>query len=285
MMMIDPDIQAAAQLACLFEISAPKPGNVTPTADFGDARFEHYLASAAAIGPALAGAGGRGLGATIRAAVRATRAYAEVNTNLGLILVLAPLAKAAAASRRSPLRDRLGVVLERLSVADAVETYAAIREAQPGGLGTVAEQDVRDEPSVTLREAMALAADRDSIAREYVTDFAITFEMAAPALLAARRSGMGWWDAIVQTYLEVLAAVPDTLIARKSGGSAAEAVSRAAGEVLAAGGVYTEAGRRAVAALDRDLRDHSHNVRNPGTTADLMAAALFVVFREYGEPI
>lgn len=282
-MMIDPDIQVAAQLACLFEISAPKPGNVTPTANFGDARFEHYLASAAAIGPPLAAAGSRGLGTTIRAAVLATRAYTTVNTNLGLILVLAPLAKAAT-TRRSPLRDGVREVLGGLSVTDAVETYAAIREAQPGGLGTVAEQDVRDEPGVTLREAMALAADRDSIAREYVTDFAITFEMAAPALAAARRSALGWWDAIVQTYLEVLAVVPDTLIARKSGRRTAEAVSRAAGEALAAGGVRTEAGRRAVAALDSDLRD-PRNVRNPGTTADLMAAALFVVFREYGEPI
>ena len=282
-MRIDADVQVAVQLACLLEVAAAKPGNVTPTSSFGDARYEHYLASAAAIGPPLAAVDGGGLGATIRAAVRATRACVKVNTNVGLILVLAPLARAAA-THRSPLPDAVRDVLGDLSVADAIETYAAIREARPGGLGAVAEQDVRGEPSVTLREAMALAADRDSIAREYVTDFAITFEMAAPALVAARRAGMGWMDAVVQSYLEVLAEVPDTLIARKAGREAAEAVSRAAGEALAAGGVGTEAGRRAVAALDRELRD-PRNTRNPGTTADLTAAALFVVLREHGEPI
>lgn len=282
-MTIDPEVQFLVQLACLLEVSAPKPGNVSPTTGFGDARFEHYLASAAAIGPVLGSAGGRGVGDTIREAVRATRAHVKVNTNLGLILVLAPLAKAAA-THRGPLRDGVREVLRDLSVADAVQAYAAIREAEPGGLGSVAEQDVRDEPSVTLREAMALAGDRDSIAREYVTDFAITFELAAPAVLAARRSGLGWMDAIVQSYLEVLAEVPDTLIARKSGRPAAEKLSRAAGEVLEAGGVRTEAGRRAVAALDRDLRD-PRNQRNPGTTADLMAAAAFVVLTENGEPI
>lgn len=280
--MNDPEIGVRAQIACLLEVSAPKPGNVTPWSGFHDSRLEHYLASAAAIGPPLAGAGGRGVGATIRAAVRDTRKYVAVNTNLGIILLLAPLAKAAAAAQRSALRESLRDVLAGLSVEDAVETYAAIRHASPGGLGVVPEQDVRQEPTLTLREVMAHAADRDTIAREYVTDFAITFARAAPVLLAARRSGLSWSDAIVQAYLEVLAETPDTLIARKLGRAAAEEVSRAAAEVLAAGGVRTKEGRRAVKELDRELRD-PRNTRNPGTTADLTAAAVFVVLTECGE--
>ncbi len=276
-----PDIGVTAQIACLLEVSAPKPGNVAPSSGFDDAGLEHYLASAAAIGPPLAAGGGPGVGATIRAAVHETRKYVTVNTNLGIILLLAPLAKAAAACHR-PLRISLGDVLARLTLEDAVEAYAAIREAGPGGLGIVQEQDVGQEPSVTLREAMALAADRDSIASEYVSDFAITFEKAAPALLAARWSGLGWSDAIVQAYLEVLADVPDTLIARKLGCAVAAEVSRSASDLVAMGGVRTEDGRRAVRAFDRALRTRS-NERNPGTTADLMAAATFVLLMECGE--
>lgn len=276
-----PDIGVTAQIACFLEVTAPKPGNVTPSSGFDEAHLEHYLASAAAIGPPLAAAGVRGVGATIRAAVHETRKYVAVNTNLGIILLLAPLAKAAAADRRS-LRNRLANVLACLTREDAVEAYAAIREAEPGGLSVVPEQDVGQEPTVTLREAMALAADRDTIASEYVSDFAITFEKVAPALLAERRSGLGWSDAILQAYLEVLATVPDTLIARKLGRAAAEEVSCAAAKVVALGGARTQAGRRAVAAFDQTLREGG-NKRNPGTTADLMAAATFVVLTESAE--
>lgn len=280
-MTYDPEIAVTVQIACLLEVTAPKPGNVHPSSGFGDARFEHYLASAAAIGPAMAAAGGRGVGATIHAAVRETRKHVAVNTNLGIILLLAPLAKAAAALG-GPLRRRLANVLAGLSVKDAEEAYAAIREAAPAGLGALPEQDVRERPTVTLRAAMALAADRDTIASEYVTDFGTTFEKAAPSLVAARRSGLGWSEAVVQAYLDVLAEVPDTLIARKLGKAVAQQVSHAAREALAAGGVETEEGRRAIALLDRELRD-PQNERNPGTTADLMAAALFVVLTESGE--
>lgn len=281
--MNETEIAGAVQLACLLEVSAPKPGNVSPLFGFADARLEHYLASAVAIGPPMAAAARQGVGATIRASVRETRRYVSSNVNLGIILLLAPLAKAAAAGGR-PLRESLTAVLAALTVQDAADAYAAIREASPGGLGEAPSQDLRQEPTVNLREAMALAADRDTIAREYVTDFAITFGETAPTLLAARRSGLGWSDAIVQTYLQLLTQVEDTLIARKLGRGAAQEVSRAASEVVALGGVRTDEGRRAIVEFDRSLRDPK-NQRNPGTTADMIAAATFVVLTECGEPL
>lgn len=278
--MNEGEIAVAAQLACLLEVSAAKPGNVSPFAGFADVRLEHYLASAVAIGPPLGAAGRHGVGATIRASVLETRKYVKSNANLGIILLLAPLAKAAAAGGR-PLRESLKGVLAGLTVRDAVDAYAAIREASPGGLGEAPSQDVRQEPTVTLRAAMALAAERDTIAREYVTDFAISFDKTAPTLLAARRSGLGWSEAIVQTYLELLAVVRDTLIARKLGREAADEVSRTASEIVRLGGVSTEEGRRAIVAFDRALRD-PRNERNPGTTADLVTAATFIVLTECG---
>jgi triphosphoribosyl-dephospho-CoA synthase len=274
------EVAAAGQLACLLEVSAPKPGNVSPGRHFHDTRYEDFLASAVAIGPALAAAGENPLGTTIRRAVEATLRWTRSNTNLGIVLLLAPLARAALREGAS-LRARLRTVLAETTVTDAGEVYAAIRRARPGGLGEAKAEDVAGAPSVSLRDAMALAAERDAIAREYVTDFALTFETGVPAVLAARREGLTWSDTVVEAYLALLDATPDTHIARKLGAAEAAAISLQAREVRAAGGTRSPEGRRALGLLDAELRDE-RNRRNPGTTADLTCAALFVVILEEG---
>ena len=274
------EVAAAGQLACLIEVSAPKPGNVSPERHFHDTRYEDFLASAVAIGPALAQAHAQPLGLTIRHALEDTLRWTKSNTNLGIVLLLAPLARAALLSGGT-LRDRLHQVLAETTVDDAAEVYQAIRRARPGGLGQSAAEDVARAPSVSLRAAMELAEGRDAIAREYVTDFALTFETGVPALLAARRERLAWTDAAVETYLTLLETAPDTHIARKLGSAEAEAVSRRAREARAAGGTRSAAGRQALADLDRELRD-PRNRRNPGSTADLTCAALFVVILEGG---
>lgn len=275
-----PDVVAtAAQLACLLEVSASKPGNVSPAQHFRDARYEHFLASAAAIGPAMMRAAERPIGSTVLAAIEDTAQWVRTNTNLGIVLLFAPLARAARAAERDGLRAAVAATLAGTTVADARAVYAAIRRANPGGLGRVADQDVHDEPTAALRDVMTLAAGRDAIAREYATEFATTFTCAVPALHAARRDGLTWNDATVETYLTVLAAQPDTLIARKQSLDVARDVSTQAARVLAAGGVRLPAGRREIEALDLSLRDPA-NAMNPGATADLTAAALFVVLME-----
>jgi triphosphoribosyl-dephospho-CoA synthase len=274
------EVAAAGQLACLLEVSSPKPGNVSPDRHFHDTRYEDFLASAVAIGPALAEAQTQPLGTTVRRAVEDTLRWTRSNTNLGIVLLLAPLAKAAL-REGGTLRARLRHVLGETTVADATEVYAAIRRARPGGLGQSPVEDVAQPPTVALRDAMGLAAERDAIAREYVTDFALTFDTGVPALLDARRQGLAWTDAAVETYLALLEAGPDTHIARKLGAREAEGVSQRAREVRAAGGTRSPAGRQALAQLDRELRD-PRNRRNPGSTADLTCAALFVVILEGG---
>src|SRR5512133_249097 len=262
-------VAGAAQLACVLAVSAEKPGNITPRHDFDDTTYEDMLRSAIAVGPELARAGERGVGDTVLAVVQASRGAARANTNLGIALLLAPLARAALGG--GPLRKRLGATLRALDVADARAAYAAIRLAGPGGLHEPVEHDVRSEPSVGLRDAMASAASRDSIASEYVSDFALTFETAIPALVAARGDGLAEREAIVEVHLRLLAATPDTLIARKRGADAAARVSAGAGDVLRAGGVRTVAGRRALRSFDAALREDG-NALNPGTTADLVTA-------------
>jgi triphosphoribosyl-dephospho-CoA synthase len=289
--LLSPDsVATAAQLACLLEVSAPKPGNVSPGHHFHDTRYEDFLASAAAIGPAMALAGQRPIGPTVLAAVEATARWAPSNTNLGIILLFAPLARAAigasptaaddapsrAASRISlaGLREGVDVVLAATTVADARTAYAAIRLARPGGLGRAEAQDVDEEPDAALQVVMALAAGRDAIAREYATGFATTFDIGVPALSRARSDGLSWDMAVVETYLTLLAAAPDTLIARKLGVARADDVSGDAAAITAVGGVRTPAGRAQLEAFDQRLRD-PRNAANPGATADLTAAALF----------
>jgi triphosphoribosyl-dephospho-CoA synthase len=270
-------VAGAGQLACVLEVSAEKPGNITPSHDFHDTSYEDMVRSAIAVGPELARAGERGVGDTVLAIVEATRRVAPANTNLGIALLLAPLAKAALEG--GPLRARLRATLGALDVADARAAYAAIRLAGAGGLDEPVEHDVRSEPAVALLEAMASAAERDSIASEYVSDYALTFETGVPALATALGDGLAPREAIVELHLRLLDRTPDTLIARKRGADAAARVSAGAREVLAAGGVRTAAGRRALRSFDASLREPG-NALNPGTTADLVTAALFVALLE-----
>ena len=270
-------VAGAAQLACVLEVSAEKPGNITPSHDFHDTSYEDMLRSAIAAGPELGRAAERGVGETVLAVVEASRRVAPSNTNLGIALLLAPLASAALAG--GPLRERLDAVLRALDVADARAVYTAIRRSGAGGLHERVEHDVRSEPAVGLREAMASASGRDSIASEYATGFALTFGTGVPALAAALGDGLAVREAIVELYLRLLVAVPDTLIARKRGADAAARVSAGAREVLAAGGVRTGAGRRALRGFDDALREPD-NALNPGATADLVTATLFVALVE-----
>jgi triphosphoribosyl-dephospho-CoA synthase len=236
-----------------------------------------------AIGPALRKAGPASVGETIVRAAADTRRLVATNTNLGMILLLAPLAKAAArVEGGGSLRAALSRVLAELTVQDARLAYDAIRAASPAGMGEVDQHDVvEDDVTVTLREAMAAARERDSIAREYVSDFAITFTLGADALRRSWQDGAAFSDAILAAFLTILAEVPDTLIARKNGMAAAEGVSRRAARVLAAGGPLSKQGRAYLAELGQELGDAAHAL-NPGTTADLVAAAIFVFLTEDG---
>lgn len=276
-------IAQLAQMACVWEACAPKPGNVNRAHDFSDTSFEDFLISAIAIGPALESAAGAGIGQTIRQAVADTRRWVRSNTNLGLILLLAPLVKAClsvpADSDAASVRTGLTEILNSLTVEDTRLAYEAIRLARPGGMGQVSRADIAEEPAVTLLEAMTLAQGRDAVAREYATGFAITFETGLPALREARSRGADFMGAVVQAFLTILSRVPDTLIFRKKGSEIAERVSRMAGGVLARGGFFSAEGRAALAEMDRTLRDAAHML-NPGTTADLTAAAIFLYLHE-----
>ena len=263
-----------AQLACILEATARKPGNVHPGRSFRDAGYLDFVVSASILGrnlrPELLR--DRGVGPSILRAARETRATIGHNANLGMILLLTPL---AAAPEGVPLREGIAEVLHGLTINDAEAAFEAIRIAKPGGLGSSPEQDVATAPTVTLREAMRLAADRDAIARQYATDFDDVFELAAPTLRDALGAGRPLEIAIVQTQLMLMAAHPDTLIARKRGPALALESSRRALGVIEAGWPDRPSSVAAIRDFDAWLRRDGHS-RNPGATADLLAATLYV---------
>ena len=238
------------------------------TRDFADTTYLDFLASAAAIAPVLEHAAEQPVGQTILDAVRATRRVTSANTNLGIILLLAPLARAGSVS---DWRTGVSEVLADLTVEDARLAYQAIRLAKPGGLGQASEQDVHQEPTQTLREVMALAGDRDLIARQYANDYREVFDEGLPALQEGLSRAGELEGAIILCHLHWLAHHPDSLIVRKRGLAVAQEAQRRARQ---AWNDYPEGLRE----LDDWLRGDGH-ARNPGTSADLTAACLFAALR------
>lgn len=262
--------------ACLIEVLSPKPGNVSPGREFADASVRDFLNSARASAPELGLSDARPLGQTILKAVEATRAVVNHNTNLGIILLIAPLAAVPAGIS---LKDGITDVLNATTVDDSRLVYQAIRFAQPGGLGDVVEQDLHDEPTVNLQACMRLAADRDMIARQYANGFDDILTRGVLWLQESTEHSAAQPQHIAWLAVRLLAEFGDSLIARKCGQEMSDLVRRKACEVLDSGWpiAHDSAGR--FAEFDALLRADG-NRRNPGTTADMVAAILFSALRE-----
>jgi triphosphoribosyl-dephospho-CoA synthase len=269
---------AAATLACLYEATAPKPGNVHPGASFDDVAYADFVTSAVVIGPILDRAHEAGVGRTVLEAVQATREAVGTNTNLGTLLLLGPL---AAVPADQALSDGIVIVLQRLVADDTRFVYEAIRVAGAGGLQPVEQADVFSDPPSGFRlvEAMQLAAERDRVARQYTNNFADVLNDIAPCIADRTRRGWPLGQAIVFTYIREIAGHGDSLIGRKCGPQTTAEAAVRAGAVLNAGTPGDTAYQQALAAFDVWLRADGHR-RNPGTTADLVAAGLFVLLRE-----
>jgi triphosphoribosyl-dephospho-CoA synthase len=297
-------ISKCLELAILFEVSADKPGNVNLTVGFEGTRYEHFLASAVAAAPffelaaqrGIAIAEGKtnvrnaGLGRIIKDCVASINAWQHGgNTLLGTVILLSPIAVAAgmapvneeAAFDISKLRNNLKHVVESTTSDDAVQLYEAINIANPSGLGKAPELDVNDPGSVgrivkeniSLFQVFEIASKYDSVCYEWVNNYPKTFDLAYPYLLKQITETGNLNVAIVHTFLKVLAEHPDTFIARKVGIEKAQEVSAKAERILELGGLETSSGKKSLQKFDLELRQ-SGSLLNPGTTADIIAAAL-----------
>ncbi len=267
-------VAAAFVWACLAELDAPKPGNVHAFAGGHRMTIDDFVRSADAAAAPLSAAGA-GVGARILGAVEATFAAVGANTNLGIILLCAPLAAAAETAVAGPqVRAALGRVLRGLDIEDARLAFRAIVTAAPAGLGHSPRHDVSTPATVSLLQAMAEAADRDRVARQYATDFADIFQLGLPLLDAARNGQAEQKWATLAAFLGFLAAFPDSHIERKLGAKKAADVQREAAKFrtrLCAGEQPAEM-LPALLAWDAALKAEAIN---PGTSADLTVATLF----------
>lgn len=270
--------------ACRLDVSCFKPGNVSMESPGHGMQAKDFISSAQAAAAPICNAGGS-VGARIFGAVLATQRAVGCNTNLGIVLLAAPLLHAHAG--RVPgggLRCALARTLAGLDRTDAALAYRAIRLANPGGLGTSARHDVHEEPDVTLLEAMRESATRDSIAHQYASDFSGIWNLGLPTLYRARDR---WGTAeaeVVTVYLGFVAAWADSHVLRKHGPEQAATVQREGAACLAAveqSGNWNAA-RPLLEAFDRSLKWRG---LNPGTSADLTVAVLLAAeLQELGTP-
>jgi len=296
-------ISRCLELAILLEVSADKPGNVNLVVGFEGTNHMHFLASAVAAAPFFRLAAERGLavsvgemaldnvgvGRIIRDCVSEIANWQRGgNTLLGTVLLFVPLAVAAGMTpledgvfQLSELRQNLKKVVEATTPEDAAAVYEAIRIAKPSGLGKAPDLDVNDPTSIdrilneriTLFHVFKIASTYDRVCSEWVNNYPVTFDFAYPRLKGRIDGGEDLNTVIVHVFLEVLATYPDTFIARKVGMEKARQVSALAKDVLENGGLKTPAGRKKLRLFDAFLRLDGNNL-NPGTTADITAAAI-----------
>ena len=267
-------IERAFRAACHAELQALKPGNVHIHSAGPGMEIAHFERAAAAAAPFIADPS-LSVGKRILRATEASFAATGLNTNLGIVLLCAPLAKAAAETDVGMgLRRRLAVILSLLTEDDADDAFAAIRLANPAGLGSVDDGDVRTtNPRMTLIKAMHLAASRDRIANAYVTAFEDIFDFALPALVEARRRCETGDLAVTTLHMTLLSEFPDSHIVRKFGVDTAETVRAEAASLKPSWSPTASAKSfKNLAQFDASLKSRG---LNPGTTADFVVTTLF----------
>lgn len=268
------EIETAFIAACHAEVNALKPGNVHIHSAGHGMEVETFERAAKAAAPHIADPD-LSAGQRILAATKASFSATGLNANLGIVLLCAPLAKAASeVTFDMGLRRRLALILSALDAEDADAAFAAIRLANPAGLGKAEEGDVSGNPDrLTLTHAMYLAKNRDRIANAYVTAFADVFDVALPAYTRALELCQRSDFAVTTLHMTLLAAFPDSHISRKWGHEAALAVQQQAHALEALWQpAYSEKSFEKLMEFDAQLKERR---LNPGTTADFVVATIF----------
>ena len=277
-------ISDSIRWACVLEATAPKAGNVFPGRSFADLNYLHFV-QAAEITSQWLTQFDLPPGQRIVQCVRRCRDVTGTNVNLGIVLLIAPLAES------NHTRQNIGDVLSSLTGTDGSLIFEAIRIAGAGGLGRVDAMDVRkshedeDIDEIDIVAAMRLAANHDRIAKQYAGDFLDLLENVVPLVREATEQRGDVLSGIADAHLQMLASGPDSLIVRKSGLQVAEQVQQRASEIdpsdLVSRSKFDQWLRQGGDQRSEQLgglgRDTQNRPLNPGTTADLIAAALFIL--------
>lgn len=280
------EIAKIAQIASALEVSGyPKPGNVHRTRDYDDMVFEDFVISGIVIGDTIREActdvdvENPLLGKYILQAVDETDRWIKNNTNLGIVMMTTPIAVAAAISDNfDEIRPNVVKLMANTSVDDACDLYDAINIADAGGMGDQDEYDVASDNAKqelrdnnqTMYDVLKISATWDMLAREMTSDMPAVFELGYPTYHKIKEE-KSLNDACVLTFLTILSEVPDTLISRKYGSDEALKISMMTRDLLKLKDSDDFAER--LREFDDYLFDNGYN---PGTTADLTAASIFV---------
>ena len=292
-------IAKIAQISSVLEVSGyPKPGNVHRTRDFPDMVFEDFLISGIAIGDTITEAATHALeinnsisfkeanlGKYILQGVKETDKWVANNTNLGIIMLLTPIAMSAAISKNlDELKENINNLISFSTVIDAVALYEAISIADAGGMGEQTEFDVKSndskeeliEKNLNIFDVLNISSSWDSLAMELTNKMPVTFDIGYP-LFSKIRKESSINLATITTFLTILSKVPDTLISRKYGDEKANEVSSLAKDVLNSKDFddYLLEFNRKLIEFDDFLFE---NKLNPGTTADLTASSIMVSY-------
>jgi triphosphoribosyl-dephospho-CoA synthase len=263
----------AFKSACIAELEALKPGNVHIFADGHGMQVQDFMQSAEVAAAPISRAGST-VGQRILHAIQATKQAVGCNTNLGIVLLAAPLIQAAHLDASIPFKNRLGQVLSNLTQQDAIEAFEAIRIASPAGLGQAKKYDVNELPQCTLLEAMIEASKNDLVARQYANGYADVYLGLQHYQSLLKRWQRPAWAAL-GVYLYFMASYIDSHILRKYGIELAEEVKQQATEhyqaILQCENPKTYMGE--LLAWDSALKSRSIN---PGTSADLTVSVLLL---------
>jgi len=265
-------IAEAFKQACMAELTALKPGNVHIFADGHGMVVQDFIKSAEAVAAVIAQPDFT-VGQRILASVEATWQAVGCNTNLGIILLAAPLVQAAMQDNKADLKTNLHQVLNGLTVQDAELTYQAIQLASPAGLGSSEQHDVSAKPIDTLLVGMQQAQHRDLIARQYSNGYADVFEFG----LSRYQDVLDQWQrpawAISSVYLGFLATYNDSHIFRKYGEAITDKIRLEA--VVHDKALLAQENPKL---YQRELMDFDSDLKsrgiNPGTSADLTVSTL-----------
>jgi len=275
-MLSEQQLNAAYQYACEVELQAFKPGNVSVYADGHDMTVEDFRVSAEQSAAPISNIN-YSLGERIYYAVKATRDAVGCNTNLGIILLSAPLLMAAQkAQTADELRVQLTEILANTTVTDAEWVFRAIALAAPGGLGESKQQDVAQKPEVTLTQAMKIASEKDRIALQFTTNYKDVFDFLVLRYnLALNRWGDAGWSAVA-VFSAMLAKYPDSHIERKYGNLHTRMVMDTMALV---DDKLSEAGKPEQLVDYLKIIDTKFKLAgiNPGTTADLTVVTVLTV--------
>lgn len=265
----------AFKSACLAEIEALKPGNVHIFADGHGMVVQDFIRSAEAASVAIAQPGIT-VGQRIFDALDATWNVVGCNTNLGVILLCAPMIQAATNSTEPDFRKSLQLVLQNLTLNDAKLAFKAISKAAPAGLGEVAQHDVHQPPTVTLLEAMQTAQQHDLIAKQYANGFADIFDIGYIRYMDAMQRWHSPAWAATAVYLAFMSTYPDSHIERKYGEVAARLVQQEAKayEQTLLAQENPKTCQSGLLKFDADLKARGIN---PGISADLTVATLLLI--------